>query len=205
MQLRHLHRASALVLIAFAFIHVGNHLLALKGVPTHLAVMNGLRSVYRLPAVEVVLMGCVIVQVASGLALVLRGWKKRTGRVAWLQALSGAYLAAFLVIHVAAVLYGRSALGLDTNFYFAAAGLHVSPYQWFFGPYYALAVFALFAHLSCACYWLARDTAPVVAKHSLTIGVALGVLTSALITLSLAGSLQPVQIPAEYKATYGKQ
>lgn len=36
---------------------------------------------------------------------------------------------------------------VDTNFYFAAAGFHVPPNQLLFGPYYFLAVLALFTHL----------------------------------------------------------
>lgn len=74
-------------------------------------------------------------QAASGSWLLARRWKQRRGKVAWLQALSGAYLAFFLMVHVGAVLFGRTVLKLDTNFYYAAAGLYVPPFQFFFAPY----------------------------------------------------------------------
>lgn len=203
MPLRSLHRASALVLIAYAILHIGNHLAALHSVAAHISAMSALRVVYRHPVVEGLLLFCVLFQVASGLWLVIRGWSLRIGRVAWLQALSGVYLALFLSIHVTAVLFGRSVLGLDTNFNFAAAGFHVSPYEWFFAPYYTLAVLALFAHLGCAFYWQFHESAPGRAKVGLAFALVAGSVACLAISLSLAGKLQPVSIPAAYKATYG--
>ncbi len=203
MQLRSLHRVSALVVGAYAFFHIANHLTALHSVATHVAVMSSLRGVYRHPVVESLLLFCVAFQVTSGLWLLLRGWSTRVGRVAWLQALSGAYIAFFLVVHVGAVIFGRSALGLDTNFYFAAAGFYVPPYEWFFAPYYTLAVMALFAHIGCAIYWQLRQSAPAGATRGLAMALVLGSVSALAITLSLAGKIQAVSIPAAYTATYG--
>lgn len=200
-----LHRTSALVLIAYSVLHVGNHLASLHSVSAHLSIMSALRLVYRQPVVEGLLLLCVILQVASGLRFVVRGWAERTGRVAWLQAASGAYLAFFLLVHVTAVVLGRHALGLDTNFYFAAAGLHVPPYQWFFAPYYTLAVWALFAHVGCAIYWRLQATAPRRGRFGLGTFLLFGAVAGLAITLSLAGKLQPVSVPAAYKATYAPQ
>jgi succinate dehydrogenase/fumarate reductase cytochrome b subunit len=202
MPLRSLHRASALVVVAYAIFHIGNHLSALHSVTTHISIMSTLRVIYRQPVVEGLLLLCVLFQVASGLWMIVRGWAERVGRIAWLQALSGAYLALFLLVHVAAVLFGRTVLSLDTNFYFAAAGFHVSPYEWFFAPYYTLAVLALFAHVGCASYWQFRESAPRRAKVSLASALVVGSVASLAISLSLAGKLQPVSVPAEYTATY---
>lgn len=127
----------------------------------------------------------------------MRGWRNRRGRVAWLQAISGAYLAFFLLVHVSAALVGRHVLHLDTNFHFAAAGFHVAPYPLFFAPYYFLAVVALAAHLGCALYWRARS------GLALAWPIAVGVVLAALITLTLGGLLTPVQVPAQYTAPYG--
>lgn len=200
MRLRRWHAVSAVVVAVYATLHVANHLFGLAGVSSHLRFMEGARSIYRSRLIEPVLLACVAFQVASGLTLFVRGWKQRRGAVAWLQAICGAYLAAFLLIHVTAVWFGRLALELDTNFYFAAAGFHVPPFQFFFAPYYFLAIAALFTHLGCAAYWhmpLARNRALVVA-----VPLALGVAVAALIVLALAGALYPIDIPAEYKATY---
>ena len=167
--------------------------------------MEVARKLYRHPIIEFPLLLCVAFQFASGLWLVLRGWKQRRGGVAWLQAISGATLAFFLLVHVGAVLYGRTALDLDTNFYFAAAGFHVPPNQFFFGPYYFLGIFALFTHLGCGAYWHLQSSPLKTRALGLAIPMLVGGVVSVLIVLSLAGKLQPVEVPAKYKATYAPQ
>ena len=204
MSLRRLHASSAVLIAAFACLHLANHLVATAGVASHIAFMYAARSVYRHRLVEPLLVASVTIQVVSGLALVVRGWKRRNGFVAWLQACSGAYLSLFLVVHVGAVLLGRAALGLDTNFYFAAAGLHVPPFQFFFAPYYFLAVVALFTHLGCAAYRHTQCRSRATRGIVLAGPVVLGVIASSLIVLALAGALFPVEIPAEYRASYGQ-
>jgi hypothetical protein len=103
---------------------------------------------------------------------------------------------------VAAVLFARAAFGLDTNFYFAAAGFHVAPFQFFFGPYYFLAVLALFTHLGCAAFWHMRGRSRMAGVLAVAVPCGIGALASLLIVLSLAGALFEVKIPAAYKATY---
>jgi succinate dehydrogenase/fumarate reductase cytochrome b subunit len=202
MKLRTLHRTSAILLAAFACLHIANHLASLAGVPSHIAFMEVARKLYRQPIVELSLVLCAAFQVGSGLWFVIRGWKQRHGGVAWLQAISGTLLAFFLVVHVGAVLYGRTVLNLDTNFYFAAAGFHMPPNQFFFGPYYFLAVLALFAHLGCAAYWHLHTSHPGTRVVAIALPMLVGGAVSLLIVLSLAGKLQPVDVPAKYKATY---
>ena len=51
LNLRRVHRASALLLVAFACAHIGNHLWALRGAAAHIELMDGLRLVYRHPLV----------------------------------------------------------------------------------------------------------------------------------------------------------
>ncbi|MFY3383553.1 hypothetical protein [Paracidovorax sp. MALMAid1276] len=181
--LRSLHRASAMLLAVFIAAHVLGHLAGVAGAAAHQVVLEALRGIYRQPVVEAVLLGCVVFQGGSGLTLLWRGRRQRQGGVAWLQAVSGAYLALFLLIHVAAVLAARQQ-GVDTNLQFAAAGLHTPPQQWFFAPYYFLAVFALCAHVGCALYWNLRDgqRAP-----ALAMALAVGVLLAGTLVAMLAG------------------
>ena len=203
LNLRRVHCASALLLVVFTCAHIANHLWALRGAAAHIELMHSLRLVYRHPLVEPLVLVGAGVQCVSGWGLAVRGWRRRTGWVAWLQAASGAGLAAFLPVHVASVLYGRSVLGLDTNVYFAAAGLHAGSTAWFFGPYYFLAVVALFTHLGCA---LTRHMkAPSTRTRRYVIGgaVLVGAAASAGIIASLAGMTEPFDIPPAYKARYG--
>jgi succinate dehydrogenase/fumarate reductase cytochrome b subunit len=202
MALRKLHTVSAVLIVAFVFVHIANHLAGLGGAATHIAFMEATRSVYRIRVIEWALLSCVAFQIVSGLTLFVRGWKQRHGFVPWLQAIAGAYLAFFLIVHVGSVLFGRTALHLDTNFYFAAAGLHVAPFQFFFAPYYFLAVVALFAHVACAAYGWSRSRPRVARILVVAVPSAIGVVSSLLIVLSLAGTLFPVEVPAQYKATY---
>lgn len=203
MTLRTLHRSSAMLIALFAFVHIVNHLAGLAGVATHIAFMEAARLVYRNLAVEIALLACVAFQVGSGLTLALRGWRQRRGFVPWLQALSGVYLSFFLLVHVSAILSGRILLNLDTNFYFAAAGFHVPPYPFFFVPYYFLAVVALFAHLGCAAYWQVQRRPGLARVLVIAIPTAAAAVVALLIVLLLAGKLQPFEVPAKYKATYG--
>ncbi|MES2948918.1 MAG: hypothetical protein V4858_10300 [Pseudomonadota bacterium] len=201
--LRTLHRTSAIVIVAFVCLHLANHLVSLQGAAAHIAFMKAARAVYRQPLVEVLLLACVAFQVLSGLRLVLRGWRQRRGLLPWLQALSGLYLVVFLSVHVGAVLFGRSVLNLDTNFYFSAAGFHVPPYPILFAPYYFFGVFALFTHLGCATYWQVSPTSRTARTLAVVLPMAVGATVALLLVLSLAGMIQPVNVPPEYKATYG--
>lgn len=203
MTLRTLHRSSAILIALFALLHIANHLAGLAGVATHLAFMEAARLVYRNLAVEMALLACVAFQVGSGLTLALRGWRQRRGFVPWLQALSGLYLSFFLLVHVSAILSGRVLLNLDTNFYFAAAGFHVPPYPFFFMPYYFFAVVALFVHLGCAAYWQVQHRPGIARVLVIAIPTAAAAAVALLIVLLLAGKLQPFEVPAKYKATYG--
>jgi succinate dehydrogenase/fumarate reductase cytochrome b subunit len=199
MRLRTLHGLSALLIAAYALVHLANHLVGLQGVQAHIAFMDAARKLYRNPLVEPVLLLAVAGQIVSGAILVIRGWRERRGLVSWLQAGSGAYLALFLLNHVTAVLYGRAVLHLDTNFYYAAAGLHVAPFQYFFAPYYFLAVLALFVHLACALSWQLPGRERLVLAPAALAGLGAALL----IVLSLAGVLYPVDVPAQFKATFG--
>lgn len=204
MTLRTLHRTSAILIAVFVSVHIANHLVSLSSVASHIAFMDFARTIYRQRVVEIVLLSCVAFQIVSGLWFVIRGWKVRRGPIAWLQAASGAYLAFFLLIHVGAVLFGRAVLNLDTNFYFAAAGFHVPPNQYFFAPYYFFSIVALFTHLGCAVVWRIQAHSRAARFLALALPMVVGGVISLLIVLSLAGMVQPVEVPAQYKATYAR-
>ncbi|MEE9313131.1 MAG: hypothetical protein V3V02_00645 [Rhizobiaceae bacterium] len=197
-----LHRISAAVIALYVVIHLMNHLIAVFGVDAHILTMKTLRSGYRLLLIEAVLVGSVLFQIASGVWFVWRRWGQQRGFYDHLQAVSGGYIAFFLLVHVGAVLQGRST-GLDTNFYFAAAGLHSFPAYLFFIPYYFLAVAAFFAHIACASRWVFRDKFSLLERNRIATGlIALGVVMAAVIVFTFAGGLFPMKIPAEYAAAF---
>lgn len=200
--LRETHRLSALIVAAYACIHITNHLAGLGGAERHIEFMHMARRVYRQPAVEAVLLASVAVQICSGLALVIRDWQQRRGLLSWLQASCGIYLMFFLFNHVAAVLYGRNTLHLDTNFYYAAAGLHAPPLQYYFVPYYFLAIVALFTHAGCALCRRFESRSRATRVLAMALPASVGCLISLLVVWSLSGGLYPVNIPPEYKGSF---
>ena len=188
MTARRLHRALALGLILFLALHLGNHLAGLWGQDRHGAVQTVLRAVYRSPLVEIALLSAFAAQIGLGLTLLARR------RRLTLQTLSGAYLALFLTIHIAAVLAARWQ-GIDTDLAFAAAGLHASaPWPLIFAPYYGLAVLAAFAHLSV----------PISRMHRLAgqTTLALGAAVALAMVLLLAGLITPLTIPPALVAAF---
>lgn len=200
--LRELHRFSALIIATYACLHIANHLAGLGGVELHIEFMRMIRLVYRQPAVEALLLASVAFQICSGLALVIQGWKQRRGFIPWLQAVSGIYLVLFFFNHVMAVLYGRNTLHLDTNFYYAAAGFHVPPLQFYFAPYYFFAVVALFTHLGCALYLRLESSSRATRLLAVALPASIGCLISLLVVLSLAGAFYPVNVPPEYTGSF---
>lgn len=201
--LHKLHRASAYVIGAYIAVHLFNHLLALRSVEAHIQFMESFRHIYRNPFVEILLLACVTFQVGSGIYFIKNRWRKRHGFFERVQALSGGYLAFFLLIHVGAVLFGRTVLQLDTNFYYAAAGMHVSPFQYYFVPYYFLAVVAIFGHVACVIYWLTRDNQSEASRNYFGYTIlAIGIVVATLIVTAFAGAFYDVKIPQKYQATY---
>ena len=143
------HYWSGITLAVFISFHLFNQLTSLAGENVHIAMIHAFRRVYRHPVAETLLLAAVAFQIITGLLLIFT--RKRSTLAEKIQVYSGLYLSFFLLFHVGAVLYGRS-LGLDTNFYFAAAGMNMYPAMFFFIPYYLLAVSAISLHVAAIHY-----------------------------------------------------
>ena len=135
--IRRLHYISGITLSVFIGFHLLNHLFALAGPATHIAFMEKLRTVYRQPIIETILLLAVVIQIASGIRLLFNRQKKMIAEK--IQIYSGIYLSFFLIVHVSAIIAGRQIEHLDTNFYFAGAGLNLYPATLFFSPIISLA------------------------------------------------------------------
>ncbi len=145
-RLRQAHRLSGLLILLFAAAHVANQAFAIVSLPAHDAVASVLRIVYRQPLVEMSLLVAVGLQVGTGLTI----WRDRIRGSTiseTLQAVSGFYLAAFFLGHVATVVLARYHQ-TETDFVWAAGtrGLLVSPELTSLLPYYLLGIIALFVH-----------------------------------------------------------
>jgi succinate dehydrogenase/fumarate reductase cytochrome b subunit len=150
------HGVSAAVITTFAVFHLANHFAGVLGGEAHIAVMRLLRSVYRQPAIEVVLGASILFQVASGCVLLFRKTRRSSmGRIEILQNASGAYLILFFASHVSAVLRARYLKHIDTNWiWLTADNLLTDPWSVRLVPYYFLGVLALAVHGACGLRWV---------------------------------------------------
>lgn len=190
LNVKKIHYISGLILSVFIFFHLGNQLLSLFGPSVHREWMNQFRKVYRQPVFEFILLSAVFFQVITGIKLLFNRRKKTGAEKA--QLYSGLYLSVFLVVHVGAVMFGRQ-IQLDTNFYFAAAGMNLSPAIFVFIPYYFLAVTAITVHVASLHYLKTKS-------KTVSYGIAIiGILAAALIILGYTNSFEWRVMPAEYQ------
>jgi succinate dehydrogenase/fumarate reductase cytochrome b subunit len=93
------HRLSAVVLVVFVLGHVVNQALAFVSVPAYSTMRTVMRAASHQPAMYALIVAAVAIQIVTGAAIGMKN--VRAGAVARnLQAVSGWYLAAFLLIHV---------------------------------------------------------------------------------------------------------
>jgi succinate dehydrogenase/fumarate reductase cytochrome b subunit len=145
--------SAALIILFYLALHLANHLVGLWTPDAHKAVMNVLRSWYRAPLVQPLLVLAVLFQVCSGLVLLRHRIISYTDSFGTLQTMAGAYLAAFLASHLTAVfILARWKGGIDTNWDWAVgnpAGLFADPWNVRLIPHYVIAVAAVVAHAAC--------------------------------------------------------
>lgn len=98
-RLLYVHRLSALVITVFALTHISNQVSAFVSLSAYTTTRDILRVGYQQPEIRMLIIAAVVVQIATGAAMGMK--KVRAGAFAAnLQAVSGWYLAAFLLIHV---------------------------------------------------------------------------------------------------------
>jgi hypothetical protein len=199
MNLRTAHRISAIFVGTFVLLHLSNHLALLHSIDLHIRVMKLLRTFYRFPVIEALLLASVALQICTGLRIAFQRFKQKNDAWRRLQIFSGIYLAYFFINHVGATLLTRGMVGLDTNIFFASVGLHVPPFQYFFAPYYFLAVCAFFAHSGCIVRNVQIQSPSSSAYRRLHLLILLaGPLIGGLIVAAQAGAFYPVTIQDEY-------
>ena len=98
-RLLYVHRVSALVLTVFALTHISNQVSAFVSLSAYTTTRDIFRVGYQQPEIRMLIIAAVAIQIATGAAMGMK--KVRAGALAAnLQAVSGWYLAAFLLIHV---------------------------------------------------------------------------------------------------------
>jgi len=193
MTLRRAHRLNAIALAAFIALHIANHLFIFAGAEAHLATMDRLRLLYRLPGIEHMLVALFAAQIGIGTIMALR----QKSRIPWKRAqkISGIVLALFLAQHIIAAIATRMTLAdVDTNTYWAAAVVSRAPFSWYFVPYYTAGLIALGVHIAAilrfrpGLHKLAMPTAILSAPAAI------------LIVAGFMGAFAPITLPPPYLA-----
>lgn len=193
MTVRKLHRTNALVLSLFIIAHLCNHLIGLTGGQNHITIMSILRLIYRTELVEIIIFILFFSQIVLGFTLIVQRGRPKE-KWAWVQVISGGYIAFFLLQHLSAVIMMRLTYALlDTNFYWAASVVQAKPLGWYFLPYYAFAVLGIFAHIAAALHF--RKPESKVAKHAL---VGMGAVMGIALPASLIGTFYSADLPPAY-------
>lgn len=190
------------LVLAFFAAHILNHLAIYAGAQAHIAVMDTLRVIYRMPLIELILIWAITRQAWAGIKQSRRfGPLKSKGRFRMLS-WSGLYLIGFLLIHIGAITVARYIQGLDTNIYFGAAGYRVWPFMYWFYPYYFLAIFLAFSHAGAVLWLRTRAKNAKKADRFYKAGIILGLTFGVLITLGVSGTSVAYDIPSLYTDSF---
>jgi hypothetical protein len=205
LNIRKIHRASGMIIACFILVHLFNHLCSVLSEEQHIQLMKVLRVGYRNIVAETILLSAVIIQVISGFKLFSSTRNIEHTLIDKLQRLTGLYLAFFLLFHTSAVLAGRMVLNLDTNFYFGVAGINTFPFNLFFVPYYSLAIFSFFGHLSAIhSKKMTTDVFGVSPSRQSVLILVVGIVLTPVIFYGLTNHFKGVVIPSEYNVMIGK-
>ena len=188
---RFAHGIVAAVVLFFILFHLSNHMLGLRGLDAHAAVMRAGRRIYRSRAVEPILVGLMLFQVVSGVRLVWRWTSLPVDVYRVFQIGSGTYLAAFILTHLnSALVSARTVHKIETGWAWASGaptGLIHSAWNIRLVPHYAFGVFFVLGHL-------ASGLRGVAIAHGLSVAVAnrvwvIGLILSGLISVSIMSAL----------------
>ncbi|MEP3051099.1 MAG: hypothetical protein ABJP48_08340 [Erythrobacter sp.] len=192
------HRKLAVFLGLFLAVHFATHFSAIGGIAAQGQVMTWGRQIYQFPIIEAALAVALAAQIFLGIKL-LRAIRKRRAKGFWhkVQFLSGCFLAFFITMHTVAALGTRLIIGLDTNFYWAAGTLVLTPLKYGFAPYYFLAVTALAGHLAAALHFRGKG------KWKFPVFAA-GPVAGIMIILAYSGTLYPIDLPDTHRDYFVK-
>lgn len=191
------HRMTGLLFLIFVALHLAVHLTALAGISAHDRYLSFVQILYRSPSIEPLLLAALLIQIGIGVHFAISRWHSTKGdRWGRLQLVSGLYLAFFVVNHTGAALYARYGAGLETDFFWASGVLMHPILRWYFYPYYALAILAVFTHASAAVWYRTRSV------NGVRLVMMSGAAIAGLILLAFGGWLYPIATPGAYLRYY---
>lgn len=203
--MKKIHYLSGITISIFIALHLINHCASVFGAETHIEIMKTFRLFYRNAFFETILFLSVATQIYSGIKLFNTYRRNAQTFFDKLQVWTGLYLAIFFLIHLGAVVIGRSILKLDTNFYFGVAGLNSFPSNLFFIPYYGIAILSFFGHIaSIHSKKMKRNIFVFSPNYQAKIILFLGFCLTLILFYGLTNHFKGVTIPTAYNILIGK-
>jgi len=199
MRAKQIHRLTALILGLFIISHLIVHLFALGGIDAHLKALDSVQWIYRHPIGEIILVAAILTQIVTGLKR-LKAKRKSPNKWAKAQVISGLYLMFFMTVHTSAAIFTHNFFGLETDFYWAAGSMNISPVKYMFWPYYFAGVLSFFVHFACALHFGWKGQFLRLKKTLPWIGA----LTALAIILPISGAFYDVPITEEVMEYYRK-
>jgi len=142
------NKISFIIVALFIFMHILNHMIVLLSVEEHIWFMEKIRVIYRNIYVEIFLLGIIFFHIVKNIKNIWITRKKKKSFFQKIILIAKLYLIYFLINHISAVILGRVIFNLDTNIYYAIAGLQVFPFSLYFTVYYFLSILCLFIYAS---------------------------------------------------------
>jgi hypothetical protein len=177
------------ILLLFVGPHIVNHVAGFWSGPLHIAMMNGVRRIYRDDIVQPVLLALIGFQILSGPALVRRRMSMPSDFFGTVQTMCGVYIGIYFLAHITAVFAARHA-GIDTNWSWLTRpndSLLASLYKLRLIAHYWVGPITLVAHVACGLRWilLQRDVSPATTNRIAWALMTVGVVASSIIMLAL--------------------
>jgi hypothetical protein len=191
---RVVHGVIAAAVLAFIAFHLVNHLFGLLGPQAHAAVMTVGRKLYRLPAVEAMLVVLLLLQLSLGAWLAWRWSRQSMDGYRAVQVVTGVYLGFFVLTHMnSALVSARLLQGMVTDWAWASGaprGLLHDAWNIRLLPHYTLGVFCALAHLACGLrvVLLAHGGQPQTVNRAYRLGLLLALAVTSAIVAGLCGA-----------------
>ncbi|MGD9800207.1 MAG: hypothetical protein AB7F91_00830 [Parvularculaceae bacterium] len=147
--MKNLHRASALVLSVFLAAHIGNHIVGVFGLETYFRYLTAVRQVYRHPIGEPILIGLIIIQMITGLAITVSAFQRRERRklLSWIEIVAAWMFFVFITIHLASIAVTRFYFDMETDFLWVATMMRPSPLQPYIIAFHFLGIVVVTTHM----------------------------------------------------------
>lgn len=154
--MKNLHRASALILSVFVAAHIGNHVIGVFGLETYFRYLTAVRQIYRHPVGEPILIGLIIIQMVSGLAITVSAFQRRERRklLSWVEIVAAWLFFLFITIHLASIAVTRFYFEMETDFLWVATMMRPSPLQPYIVAFYFLGIVVVTTHMGIGFRYL---------------------------------------------------